>query len=107
MNAFHWQSQPSRLAPELPGYKPAKTLAPKRLNVYAKASVSDESLEAEISQINRELERHFELAQSVDDLAMRAYHRDEAVLLASKVRLLVAKRSPEYVARLEAERGLA
>lgn len=101
---FDWKAAPSD--------KPAQTykrpdLKPRRLHMYQAAKASEDSArEAEISQTNRELERHFELAQTTEDMALRAYHRDEAVLLASKVRLLVAQRSPAYVARLEAERGL-
>lgn len=108
MNAFHWQAQPSRIAPELPGYKPAKTLAPKRLHVYQAAKVDqNRELEAQIEQTNREVEQHFVLAQSNVAEGLRVFHRDEARRLAAKVKALVALRSPEYVDRLEAERGLA
>lgn len=64
-------------------------------------------LEAEIEQTSREVERHFALAQEVAVDHLRVHHRDEARRLACKVRSLVAQRTPEFVARLEAERGLA
>lgn len=107
---FNWKSLPSTLAPQMPGYR-KPDLEPKRYQTYQSAKPSDkpsdESREAEISQTNREVERHFNLAQTVEDEDLRVYHRDEARRLASKVRYLVALRSAAYVAQLEQERGIA
>lgn len=109
--AFQWKGAPSligmgkfkSLSPE---YK-RPHLEPKRMHIYAEATVSDQTREAEIAQTNREVEYHFALAQKVTDDVMRGYHRDEARRLAAKVRALVQGRSDAFVVKLEQERGLA
>jgi hypothetical protein len=107
MNAFTWRDTPSQTGPKMPDSFRKPNLKPKRLHVYAEASASDASREAEIEQTNKEIEYHFALAQKVTDDVMRGYHRDEARRLAAKVRGLVLGRSASFVAKLEQERGLA
>lgn len=110
MNAFHWQGQPSAVAESLRPHPKDRTvnLAPRRMHIYQAVKVDpDRDLEAQIEQTNREVERHFMLAQSgVLSNDQHAIHRDEARRLAAKVKALVALRSPEYVAQLEQERGI-
>lgn len=108
-SAFQWQGLPSEIGQSHITRRPAKVpdLAPKRLHTFAAADASDASLEAQIKQVNREVEHHFACAQTVVCDVMRGYHRDEARRLAAKVRELVKSRSPGYVAQIEAERGLA
>lgn len=107
MNAFHWQGQPSEIAESLKPHPMSRVnLAPKRLHVYAEATSSDRTREAEIEQVNREVERHFRLAQQAPSEALQKTHRDEARRLAARVKALVAARSAAYVAYMEQQRGL-
>lgn len=111
MNAFSWQGQPSAIDESLkpsPMARTSSSLAPRRLHTCQAAKASPErALEAQIEQVNREVEQHFLMAQhSVLSEQDRLFHRDEARRLAAKVKTLVSQRSPEYVAQLEQERGL-
>lgn len=110
MNAFNWQGAPSQIAESLKPHRMARNqtdLEPKRLYIYAEASLSDETREAEISQVNREIEKHFAYAQSDIPDNLKAFHRGEARKLAAKVRALVLGRSDGFVAKLEQARGLS
>lgn len=114
MNPFLWRDKPSALAASLKPHagnkKPGAPILLKgttpHKGAYSRARPSDLSLEAQISQTNREIERHFETAQTSTCDVLRGYHRDEARRLAAKVRALVQSRSSSYVAQIEAERGL-
>jgi hypothetical protein len=106
-SVFQWRDHPSWLAGELQKKKAKKPdLEPKRLHIYAEATVSDQTREDQITQTNRECEYHFALAQKVTDDVMRGYHRDEARRLAAKARALILGRSEGFIAKLEQERGL-
>jgi hypothetical protein len=105
--AFNWRSEPSALGQEFPKNLPKVDLAPKRYHEYSAATISDKTREAEIAQVNREVEYHFGLAQKITDDVMRGYHRDEARRLAAKVRALVQGRSEAFVAQMEEARGLS
>lgn len=100
---FEWRG-PSQIAHHFPS-PAAPAIEPKRMHYYALATSADEALEAEITQVNAEVERHFLLAQIAPD-DMKAKHRTEARRLAACVAVLILRRAPEYVARLERERGL-
>lgn len=106
---FQWAGMPSEIGQSFLTRKAVKkpSLEPKRLIAYTAACSADVEREAEIAQLNREVESHFFHAQRVDDDLTRGYHRDEARRLAAKVKTLVASRSPAYVKQLEQERGLA
>ena len=109
---FLWRGTPSQIAQSLQPSPKARTkvdLAPKRLYVYSQAMASklDEQRESLIAQTNREVERHFALAQSVADSDLRRQHREEARRLAANARALVLGRSADFVAKLEQARGLA
>lgn len=100
VSPFNWRGQPSQLS--LSTKKITKpNLEPKRLHLYSVATASDRTRESEIAQVNREVERHFALAQTVDDLLLRGHHRDEARRLAARVKALVAMRPAAYVAAME------
>jgi hypothetical protein len=109
MNAFSWQDGPSKIGESFITRRPVKkpSLEPKRLIAYTAASSADAEREAEIAQLNREVEHHFYCAQTVDAGPVKTYHRDEARRLAAKVRELVGKRSLAYIRQLEQERGLS
>lgn len=104
--AFQWRGHASILGQQFTKQPRKPDLEPKRMHMYAEATVSDETREAEITQTNREVEYHFALAQKVTDDVMRGYHRDEARRLAAKVKALVQGRSAAFVTKLEQERGL-
>lgn len=124
MNAFNWKSQPSEIAEALkPSTMTRKAnLSPKRLysiskksdeilrdrfgGAYSKATSADAAREWEIEQVNREVERHFGLAQTAPTDALKATHREEARRLAAKVKALVCARPAAYVAYLEQQRGI-
>lgn len=107
MNAFQWQGQPSQILEALKPHPLARpNLAPKRLHIYAEATSTDATRESEIEQVNREVERHFRLAQTAPTDKLKATHRDEARRLAARVKALVASRSASYVAYLEQQRGI-
>jgi hypothetical protein len=107
MNAFSWQGQPSAISIKQPS-SVRVSLAPKRFHEYQEATVSDTTREAEITQTNAEIERHFALAQEacLSDKE-RAIHRDYARQLAAKARALIMGRSAGFIAKLEQQRGLA
>jgi hypothetical protein len=102
-SAFQWRGHSSILGQQFTKQPRKPDLEPKRMHMYAEATVSDETREAEIIQTNREVEYHFALAQKVTDDVMRGYHRDEARRLAAKVKALVQGRSAAFVAKLVGE----
>lgn len=106
-SAFHWRDQPSAIAESLKPHPMARVnLAPKRFHNYTEATSADAEREAQITQVNREVEEHFRMAQEAPNDALKAIHRDEARKLAARVKALVASRSEAYVAYLEQQRGL-
>jgi hypothetical protein len=107
MNAFHWRGTPSETIEAIkPSPMARPNLAPKRMHIYAEVTSIDASREAEIAQVNQEVERHFSLAQTAPTDALKAIHRDEARKLAARVKALVAARPAAYVAYLEQQRGI-
>lgn len=108
-SAFNWRGQSSQIAQSLkpsPMARKQSDLAPKVFHIYAQTAPAHASLEAQITQVGREVEFHFANAQTVTCDLMRGHHRDEARRLAAKVKALMQSRSADYVASLEAERGL-
>ena len=108
MNAFHWRGSPSESIEAIKPHHMARkpNLAPKRFHSYSEATSADAAREAEIAQVNQEVERHFSLAQTAPTDALKAIHRDEARKLAARVKALVAARPAAYVAYLEQQRGI-
>lgn len=108
MNAFHWRGAPSETLEAIKPHHMARkpNLAPKRMHIYAEATSIDAAREAEIAQVNQEVERHFQLAQTAPTDSLKAIHRDEDRKLAARVKALVAARPAAYVAYLEQQRGL-
>lgn len=107
MNAFSWRDQPSQIIDSLKPHPMARVnLAPKRFHAYTEATSADAEREAQIAQINREVEERFRLAQEAPSSDLKAVHRDEARRLAARVKALVAGRSESYVAYLEQQRGI-
>jgi DNA-binding protein H-NS len=107
MNAFHWRGTPSETIEAIrPHHMARATLTPKRMHYYAEATSADAEREAQIAQVNQEVERHFSLAQTAPTDALKAIHRDEARKLAARVKALVAARPAAYVAYLEQQRGI-
>lgn len=73
-------------------------LAPRKFHVYSAATVpADRAIQAEIDQNNREMQRHMEMV---------AAHREQARKLAARNAALNNRKSPEYWAAVEAERGI-
>lgn len=106
-SAFQWQGHASILGQQFTKQPKKPDLEPKRLHIWSKSELSDATREAQIAQVNREVEHNFLLAQdaSISD-EQRALHRSYARELAAKVRTLVQGRSEAFVAQLEQERGL-
>lgn len=61
--------------------------------------------EMQIAAIRREMDRHTSLSIAAETLVK--HHREELARLHRQHAALVAQRSPETVARIEKERGLA
>lgn len=99
MNAFHYKGQPSQiLAGERKQTAKVVDLKPRAFRVYSAAtSPADRAIQAEIEQNNREMQRHVEMA---------SHHREEARKLAARNAALNNRKSPEYWAAVEAERGI-
>lgn len=97
MNAFNWKGQTSIFSRER---KTAQviSLEPKRFHTHSLAvSSADRAIQAEIAQNNREMQRHMDMV---------AAHREQARKLAARNAALNNRKSPEYWAAVEAERGL-
>lgn len=98
MNAFQNTTGPSLWSRER---KTAHVidLRPRTFRTYSAAvSSADRAIQAEIEQNNREMQRHVEMA---------SHHREEARKLAARNAALNNRKSPEYWAAVEAERGIA
>ena len=96
-SVFNWKGQPSIFSSER---KTAHvvSLAPRRFHTHSLAlSSADRAIQAEIDQNCREMQRHMDMV---------AHHRDEARKLAARNAALNNRKSPEYWAAVEAERGL-
>lgn len=66
--------------------------------------MTDGEREAEIVRLGKEIERHYGLAQS--DSACYFLHMGNAAYAQGQMFALIRSRPPEFVAKLEQERGL-